>query len=166
MVQLFATLGGAARRALFRQYAYGRYRAGLSFQTVINEARDIGLSVRRTDALSILREVSGREISRGRMRYVPDIRVPEMSHYTPTRLRLERRFQTIFEVRGTNVLTGEPASRRVSFISDERESLGDMKRQLLERAQNEYAPREGVDYTDIVALEGLVRATAPFTEED
>ena len=162
MVQLFVGLGGTARRALFRQYAFGRYAAGVSFQTVIGEARAIGLSIRRTDALSILREISGREISRSVMRYVPDIRVPEIKHYTETYLRLEKRFQTIFEVRGTNVLTGESASRSVSFISDERVSLGDMKRELLERAQQEYAPREGVDYTDIIPLEGLMRAEPPY----
>lgn len=132
----------------------------------MGEARDMGFLPRRTNALEILREISGRVLSRSTMRNVPDLRIPSMSHYVPTPLRLERRFQTIFEVRGTNVLTGKPSTRNVSFISDERESLGDMKRQLLERAQNEYAPREGVDYTDIVALEGLVRATAPFTEED
>lgn len=166
MVQLFARLSGAARRSLFRQFTYGRWSPGVHAETIISEARTLGLSIRRTDALSIVREVTGREISRSRMRYVPDIRVPTIEHYTPTRLRLERRFQTIFEVRGTNVLTGEPASRRVSFISDERVSLGDMKRELLERAQQDYAPREGVDYTNIVALEGLMRAEPPFTEED
>ena len=100
------------------------------------------------------------------MRFVADINIPSMSHYTPTRLRLEKRFQTIFEVRGRNVLTGEPASRRVSFISDERVSLAEMKRELLERAQQEYAPREGIDYTTIAAVEGLQRAEPPFIEED
>jgi len=166
VVQLFAGLSGAARRALFRQYTYGRYSLGVSAQTIISETKVLGLSIRRTDALSIIREVSGREVSRSRMRFVPDIRVPSIKHYTPTRLRLVKRFQTIFEVRGRNVLTGDPATRRVSFISDELRSLQGMKRELLERAQQEYAAREGVDYTNIVAVEGLARAEPPFTEED
>ena len=166
MVLQFGLLRSAARRALFRQFAFGRTAVGISGNTIITEAKAIGLSVRRTDALSIVREVSGRGISRQRMKFVADINVPSISHYTPTRLRLEKRFQTIFEVRGQNVLTGEPASRRVSFISDERISLAEMKRQLLERAQQEYALREGVDYKSIVPVEGLVRAEPPFTEED
>ncbi|KKN35905.1 hypothetical protein LCGC14_0779090 [marine sediment metagenome] len=163
MVQLFAALGGAAKRALFRQYVYGRLRPGIAAEVILKETRDIGISIRRTDALSIIREVTGREISRSRLRFVPDIRIPSIEQFTPTRLRLEKRFQTIFEVRGTNVLTGAPQSRRVSFISDERVSLGDMKRQLLERAQSEYSLREGVDYRNIVAVEGLIREEPPYT---
>ena len=163
MVQLFAALGGPARRALFRQYAFGRYAAGVTFQSVIAEARAIGLSVRRTDALAILREVSGREISRSVMRYVPSIRVPEMKHYVPTSLRLEKRFQTIFEVRGTNLLTGEPEIRNVSFISDERLTMAEMKLELEETIRLSEGPSGIVDPKELIALEGLVRAEAPFT---
>ena len=166
MVLQFGLLRGAARRALFRQFTFGRFTAGMSAEAIITDAKALGLSIRRQDALSIVREVSGRQAVGQRMRFVADINIPSMSHYTPTRLRLEKRFQTIFEVRGRNVLTGEPASRRVSFISDERVSLAEMKRELLERAQQEYAPREGIDYTTIAAVEGLQRAEPPFTEED
>lgn len=166
MVQLFAGLRGAARRSLFRLYAQGRFRPGIAAETIISETKALGISIRRTDALSIVREVAGREISRATMRYVPDKAVPGMHHYTPTRLRLQKKFQTILEVRGKNVLTGLPDSRQVSFMSDERVSMEGMKRDLLERAQTEYAPREGIDYTDIVAVEGLMRAEPPFAEED
>ncbi len=138
----------------------------MSSQSIISGAKGVGISIRRQEALSIIREVSGRSVSRQRMAFVADINVPGVTHYTPTTLNLQKRFQTIFEVRGTEVLTGAPASRRVSFMSDERISLGEMKRQLLERAQQEYAPREGIDYTSIVPVEGLLRAEAPFIEED
>lgn len=135
-------------------------------EQIIRETKEIGISIRRQDALDIVREVAGREASRSRMRYVGKDRIPSLEHFTPTRYNLEKKFQTIFEVRGTNVLTGKPVTRQVSFLSDEPVTMGDVKRQLLERAQQEYAPREGVDYTDIVALEGLMRAKPPFTETD
>ena len=161
----FGALRGAARRGLFRQYAQARWAPGITARTILNETRAIGLSIRRTDALSIIREMAGREMSRSTIRFVPDERGPGIQMFAETRLRLQQRFQTIFEVRGRNVLTNEPAIRRVSFISNERVSLGEMKRQLLEQVQREYAPREGIDYYEIVPVEGLIRADPPFTTE-
>jgi len=162
----FGALRGAARRGLFRQYAQARWAPGITARTILNETRAIGLSIRRTDALSIIREMAGREISRSTIRFVADTRVPGLNMYAETRLNITKRFQTIFEVRGRNVLTGEPMTRQVSFLSDERMSVGDMKRELLEKAQREYALREGADWNSIVVVEGLERASPPFIAED
>ena len=166
MVVVFGALRGAARTQLFRQYAQARWSPTISAQQIINETKAIGLSIRRTDALGIVREMAGREISRSTIRFVADTRVPGLNMYAETKLNITKRFQTIFEVRGRNVLTGEPMTRHVSFLSDERMSVGDMKRELLEKAQREYALREGADWNSIVVVEGLERASPPFIAED
>ena len=166
MVIPFGALRGAARTQLFRQYAQARWSPTISAQTILNETKAMGLSIRRTNALGIIREMAGRELSRNTIRFVGDTRIPGLKMYAQTKLNIRKQFQTIFEVRGRNVLTGTPSTRQVSFLSDERMSVGDMKRELLEKVQQEYALREGVDYHSIVTLEGLQRATPPFIAED
>lgn len=162
----FGALRGAARTQLFRQFAQAQVKAGLTRDVIANQAANLGFGLRRTNMLAIGREFEARVISASRIRFVGDTRIPGLNQYAETKLKLGKRFQTIFEVRGRNVLTGEPASRNVSFLSDERMSVGDMKRELLEKVQQEYALREGVDYFEIVTIEGLARATPPFIAED
>ena len=165
MVLSFVGLRGASREAAFRLFAQDRVRAGFTRNIIANQAKKAGFGIRRGTMLRIGREYEGRAIAAPRMVAVGDLRIPGMDHYGQTDWRLKRRFQTIFEVRGRNVLTGEPATRSVSFLHDERMAVGDMKRELLEKVQREYALREGVDYFSIVPVEGLERASPPFIAE-
>ncbi len=162
MVIPFGALSSAARRGLFTQYTQARWSPSITAQTIINEARGIGISVARTDMLSIIRQVGGMPISRSRIGSVRKGFVPGLDMYVQTDWKLSKRFQTIFDVEGRNVLTGESSVRQVSFMSDERMTVDDMKAELLDKAQREYALRDGVDYVKIVPAGGLERASPPF----
>ena len=161
----FGALRGAARRGLFRQYAQARWAPGITAQTILNETRAIGLAIRRTDALSIIREMAGREVSRSVIRFVPGGNVPSMRMYAETRLRLGKRFQTIFEASGRDLLTREMATRRVSFASDERVTMEQMEQEMKEKLLGPSPIPGAVTDFKLVAVEGLVRAEPPFTEE-
>ncbi|KKL17933.1 hypothetical protein LCGC14_2480570 [marine sediment metagenome] len=126
----------------------------------------MGISVARTDMLSIIRQVGNMPLSVSRMGSVRKGFVPGLDLYVQTGWKLSKRFQTIFDVEGRNVLTGERTTRQVSFMSDERMTVDQMKSELLELAQREYALRDGVDYTSIVPAGGLERASPPFIAED
>ena len=91
--------------------------------------------------------------------------MPGMSLYADTDLRLSKRFQTIFEVSGTDSLTGEAVTRNVSFLSDERMTVEQMEAELLETIRLSSGPSGTVTPISIKPKEGLIRATPPFIEE-
>ena len=165
MVVPFGALRGAARTQLFRQYAQARWSPAITANQIISETRAIGLSIRRTDALAIVREMSGRAISRSRIQFVPGGAVPGLDMYAKTELKLSKPFQTIFEVRGSNALTGEPLTRDVSFLSDELMSVNAMKAELLETIRLSEGPSGIVLPMTLKPIEGLARATPPFIAE-
>ena len=115
--------------------------------------------------LRIGREFEGRLVAAPRMQAVGLRRVPGMSLYGDTDLRLSKKFQTIFEVSGTDSLTGEAVTRNVSFLSDERLSIEQMEAELLETIRLSSGPSGTIDPIAIKPVEGLIRAQAPFIAE-
>jgi len=158
-------LRGAARRALFKQYTFGVFTKGMTSTSILEGAKSIGLGIRKTDALRIINEVAGRQVSADRMKFVTFNRVPSLKNYTPTDWNLSHKFQTIFEVEGTNVLTDAPMKRKVSFMSDERVTVGEMKRILDQKIRDSEGPSGVILPLKLTIKEGLQRAETPFVEE-
>ena len=78
---------------------------------------------------------------------------------------LQRRFQTVFEVRGVNLLTGEPEVRNVSILTDDRLTVGRAKQQIRDLLAVTEGPSGITRPDEIVLIEGFSSAQTPFIEE-
>ena len=165
MVLSFVGLSGATREMAFRTFAQDRVRAGFRRNVIANQAKAAGFGLERSTMLRIGREYEGRAVAAPRMQGVGRKRVPGMGLYAETDWKLSKRFETIFEVSGTDSLTGEAVTRNVSLLSDERLVIEQAEAELLETIRLSTGPSGMITPISIKPVEGLIRASPPFIEE-
>ena len=93
-------------------------KQGLSGNSILKALQDEGLGYRRTNFLSDMRILKDAESAWSGLRYVRRDATPSISHYLETKSPLTTNFQTVVEVRGYDVETGESLTRHITIGRD------------------------------------------------
>ena len=93
-------------------------KQGLSGNSILRALQAEGLGYRRTTFLSDLRILQSAETSWSTLRYVRRDATPSISHYLETKSPLTTNFQTVMQVKGYDVETGESVTRDITIGRD------------------------------------------------
>ena len=91
---------------------------GLSANSILGALQKEGLGYRRTTFLSDIRILTDAKTEWSTIRYVTGASTPDIRHYLETKSPLTTNFQTVMEVKGFSIETGEDISRFVTIGRD------------------------------------------------
>ena len=98
-------------------------RQGLSFNQIINKARELGISYRRKDMLHDLRVISKAIENFDYIKRMPKHRVVNEDVAIKTKFPTPKRFMVTFEVKLLNTETGEEVTKYFTVGSDYKQPL-------------------------------------------
>lgn len=132
-------------RAIFRATIPNFVRLGYSANAMIREAVGWGVSYRRTDMLSDVREFLGRFVNEGRVSQLGRDEIPRPWHMVETDLRRLRNYRVWGDAEYFDPLTGRTTKQLISFYDDELRSEEDWEEEF--RQQKEEAEyKTGIEF--------------------
>lgn len=135
--------------------AMGIYNLALSTQlsanSVIEQAKLGGFSIRRTSALSVIRAARNLQISRPYVNSLPYDVLPSIGRIAITPKRLSTNYQYIISIEGANIMTGNYEEQFLAINSDYPLS----KRAAMDRAMDFYYGTEE-NYPIYISKMGVV----------
>lgn len=125
-------VGSAA--SLFRNLAQGLAKQGFSANAMINKARELGISYRRTEMLETTRWATGLSKLEGAVRRVAgDVMFPQYA-MVPSSFRAARRYLIHATMSFIDPLTGESVKEHISFFSNIRMTKDQWLRDWFDKA--------------------------------
>jgi len=132
-------------RAIFRTAIPDFVRKGYSANKMIREALSWGVSYRRTDMLSDVREFMGRFVKESAVQRVARDAIVPRSAMTETDLRRLRNYRVWGDAEYYNPLTGRTDKQLISFYDDELRTEEDWEDEF--RQQKEEAEyKSGIEF--------------------
>jgi len=131
-------------RYFFRAMVPSYINKAMSANAMINAARGLGVSYRRTNMLRDIREFTGLMRKEGAVRATPADDYVKLGNMTEIDLKRDRRYRGFADVTYKNTLTGETLTKTISFYDDERRTAEDWAKEF-DRKRKEIQYRDDED---------------------
>lgn len=114
-------------QGLARTYIPTLIKAGYSGRGALNWLSDQGLGYRRKEFGADWREFTGREAKKDVTKYIPKKYKPTAATMSVTSENLSGQYSYVYEIRGTDIKTGEPGTAYWRHASEELMTMEDVE---------------------------------------
>ena len=124
--------GMSVRAGAALPYIESLVAKGLGTEEVVSALKAASLSFRRTDMLSVIREVSGVHSTRDYLTSIRNDFVPDPARLAAPVSKTLRAFSFRVAVHGTDADTGEKTTQHVTISTSDLMTVGDMKQRAID----------------------------------
>jgi len=96
-----------------------------------------GVSIRRQSLLTIMREIKGVTETGSRVKNIPKSKMPDVSRFREALTPIRRQYGIVFKVTAVDANTGESVKRYVTYSFDQRKSMADIERDIMDMLEGD-----------------------------